>query len=220
MDNNAQDRLDALAGGCRGWFYLMLSFSLGVFYFSLLITGFAIGLGLSIIWIGLPLLMLMFAFSRQLAAFDRHLAAFMLNTRVQPLTDDLTVTGWNPFTRLGAYMTSASTWQRLIYLFLKLPLGIVGFHLALLILPLLTLETLLALLGIHFGLITPRITHALATGLSGTMLLSTEKPKRDRVDDVVRARKRLEVDEDELYISDDGEIVARRPKRKRGSVHD
>lgn len=219
MTNNDQDRLDALAGGCRGWFYLLLSFGLGVFYFTILMMGFATGLGLAIVWIGLPILMLMFAFSRQLAAFDRRLAAFMLNTRVQPLADDLDVQGWNPFKRLSAYMTSASTWQRMIYLFLKFPLGVIGLSVAILIMPFLMIETMLALLGINFGLITPRITHAVATSISASLLLNTETPPEEKPKrDISKAAQRLQMEaEDDYFLSDDGEIVARPAKRKRRS---
>ncbi len=201
--------LDALVGGCRGWFYMMLSLMLGALYFGLLITGFAVALGLSIVWVGLPMLLFLFAATRRVAALDRAVTAMILNTQADTLADDLNLQGGGVFQRLSAYTTSASTWQRIIYLFMKLPLGATAFTFAMILTPFLALETLLALLGINFGLITPRITRALAIGLSGTAFLpsaaevmttttttkpqtttTTRKPRQPEVEIPVAAEKR------------------------------
>ena len=49
-------------------FYLALAFPLGLFYFIFLLTGLALGFGLTIIWIGLPILAVVLAASWGMAA--------------------------------------------------------------------------------------------------------------------------------------------------------
>jgi hypothetical protein len=104
------------------------------------------------------------------------------------------------------YLGSGATWRSLIYLLLKLPLGIMTFGAAWLILPLLFIEVLiLAPLTIDMRLISVRMLHWVAIGthkFSG-VLLPSGKRKRDT--------SRLETHEEadpRYFIDDDGEIAA------------
>src|SRR5258705_13032686 len=108
-------------------------------------------------------------------------------------------------------MGSGTTWNSLIYLFLKMPIGIVTFSAAWLILPLLLLEVLiLAPLTIDMRLISVRMLHWVAVGthkFSGILLpTGNGKRKRDTSHLETRAERAQGVeDEPGYFIDDDGE---------------
>lgn len=105
--------------------YLLVSLPLGIFYFALLITGFALGLGLAIIWIGLPILLLLLLAIYGLTGFERLLAIHLLGQDVDPLRDALPQeSAWQ---WLKGVLTAPTTWKGLVFLLGKLPLGIFSF---------------------------------------------------------------------------------------------
>lgn len=108
--------------------YHLISFPLGLFYFIFLVTGILLGLGLLIVWIGVPLLIGVFAASRGLSAFERLLAVKMLGSDIapRPLTEK-TPGIWN---RIKSLVTDPATWKGILYLFLRFPLGIFSFSVA------------------------------------------------------------------------------------------
>ena len=59
--------------------YLFLAFPLGMLYFIFLTTGFALGVGLSMVVIGLGILLVMLVGVRALGAFERKLANRLLD---------------------------------------------------------------------------------------------------------------------------------------------
>jgi hypothetical protein len=123
------------------------------------------------------------------------------------VTDDVDTRGANLGERLGMYLGSGTTWRSLIYLLLKLPLGIMTFGAAWLILPLLFIEVLiLAPLTIDMRLISVRMLHWVAIGthkFSG-VLLPTGKRKRD----TSRLETQEEAEQPRYFVDDDGEIAA------------
>lgn len=106
--------------------YLLLSFPLGVFYFSFFVSMLSTSIGTLIVWIGIPLLALTAALWWAFAAFERHLADGLLGTRLAPAP-----TPWRnaqgTWSRTKAHMGCAATWKDLAFLFVKFPLGIVSF---------------------------------------------------------------------------------------------
>ena len=71
----------------RSWLnllYLALSFPLGLFYFVVLVTLLAVGIGLVIIWVGIFILALTAAAWWAFASFERSLADGLLGTHLQP----------------------------------------------------------------------------------------------------------------------------------------
>ena len=58
--------------------YLLLALPLGTFYFVFLVTGFALGVGLLIVWIGFPILLLVILAVYGLTGFERLLAIHLL----------------------------------------------------------------------------------------------------------------------------------------------
>lgn len=109
--------------------YLWLAFPLGLFYFIFLVTGLSLGLGLVIVWVGIPILFVVIIGSWLFAAFERWQARVLLGVVSVPAPR-----AWEqmegPWAKLKAHLANPSTWTDLLYLFLKLPLGIIEFTFA------------------------------------------------------------------------------------------
>ena len=108
-----------------GILYLLLAFPLGVGYFVFLVTGFALGLGLAIIWVGIPILFLMILAVYGLTSLERQLAIHLLDESVPPLREvapEETAWQW-----LKGVLSTPATWKGLVFLLLKFPLGVFSF---------------------------------------------------------------------------------------------
>jgi hypothetical protein len=106
--------------------YLLLAFPLGLLYFVLLTTGFALGVGLSMVVIGLGILLVMLVGVRALGAFERKLANRLLGTEIHPPED--IEPEENGLVAIGkAYVTASSTWRQFAFLFLKFFMGVLSF---------------------------------------------------------------------------------------------
>ncbi|APO97045.1 sensor domain-containing protein [Xanthomonas vesicatoria] len=109
-------------------FYMLLSLLTGVFYFTWVVTGVSLSLGLMILIIGVPLLVLFFGSVRLLSLVEGRLVETLLGVRMprrpqHPGVQD----GW--LQRVAAMFTDVRTWSTLLYFVLMLPLGIVYFTL-------------------------------------------------------------------------------------------
>lgn len=108
-----------------GIFYLLLAFPLGLGYFIFLVTGFALGLGLAIIWVGIPILLLMILAVYGLTGLERQLAIHLLGESIPPLREvkpEESAWEW-----LKGVLSTPTTWKGLAFLLLKFPLGIFSF---------------------------------------------------------------------------------------------
>jgi hypothetical protein len=109
--------------------YMLLSLVTGTFYFSWVVTGVSLSVGLAVLIIGIPFVIAFFASVRGLSLLEGRLVEVMLGERMprrpaytnreQPLT-----------TRIAAMFSDPRTWSTLLYQLLMLPLGIVYFTLA------------------------------------------------------------------------------------------
>ena len=107
-------------------FYMILSLATGIFYFTWAITGLSLSLGLSILIFGLPFAVLFISTVRALALVEGRLVESMLGVRMprRPLYADRD----KPFsTRIKNMFIDPRTWSTLLYMVLKLPLGIIYF---------------------------------------------------------------------------------------------
>ena len=126
-------------------FYLFLSFPLGIAYFVFLVTGISLGAGLLIIWVGVPILGVVLAGTWVLCEFERMLAVGLLKEDIPPTARsnlagraEADVQGLSPgerfvigmWRRLKRYLSDRLTWTGMLYLFLKFPLGIASFTVA------------------------------------------------------------------------------------------
>ncbi len=108
--------------------YLLLAFPLGLFYFVFLTVGFSLGLGLLIVWVGLLVLALAFAGVWGFAAFERQLAISLLGAEVPPMAPTA-APGRGVGQQIGDFLANPVTWKGMLFLFLKMPLGIATFTL-------------------------------------------------------------------------------------------
>jgi hypothetical protein len=106
--------------------YLGLVFPLGLFYFIFLVTGFSLGLSLTILWIGFFILALVFGGAWILTLFERLLAIHLLRVVIPPVNRQLPG-GSSAWDKFKAYLTNPATWKGLLYLALKFPLGTATF---------------------------------------------------------------------------------------------
>jgi putative sensor protein len=108
-------------------FYLMLSFPLGIFYFVFLITGLALGFGLTIIWIGLPILAMVLASSWGMAALERQLAIHLLGAQVPPMMPQTSGEPQGFWKTVQDFLGNPVTWKGMAFLFVKFPMGTFSF---------------------------------------------------------------------------------------------
>lgn len=109
-------------------FYMMLSLVTGIFYFTWVVTGLSLSLGLSILIIGIPFVILYFGSVRILSLVEGRLVEVMLGERMprRPLYADR---GKSWLQRIGQMFTDPRTWSTQLYFLLMLPLGILYFTL-------------------------------------------------------------------------------------------
>jgi signal transduction histidine kinase len=109
--------------------HLLLNMPVGIATFTIIVTGFATGLGLLITLIGIPILIAMLYVSRAMGWFERGRAKLLLDLdvpspyRPEPSRDRW----WRPFV---SRVTDPATWTEIVYHLLLLPIGVVTFTLA------------------------------------------------------------------------------------------
>ena len=110
-------------------FYAVLALATGIFYFTWVVTGIALSLGLSVIIIGIPFVILFLGSVRLLSLVEGRIVEVMLGERMprRPLYADRELP---MLTRIGGMFTDPRTWSTLVYMLLMLPLGILYFVLA------------------------------------------------------------------------------------------
>lgn len=100
--------------------YILLALPLGVFYYVFLAGGIILGVPLVIVFIGILVLIAVFAAWVAFIAFERQLAIWLLRVDVPPyIPDPSSHTNW-----ISGLITNRVTWTGLLFLFLKLPLGV------------------------------------------------------------------------------------------------
>jgi len=110
-------------------FYMLLSLITGTFYFTWVVTGASISLGTLILIIGLPLLVLFFGSIRVLSLVEGRIVEALLGQRM-PRRPPYINRDRPWLSRIGDMFTDGRTWSTMLYLLLMLPLGIVYFTLA------------------------------------------------------------------------------------------
>ncbi|HEV2213540.1 MAG TPA: sensor domain-containing protein, partial [Gammaproteobacteria bacterium] len=112
-------------------FYMLLSLATGIIYFVWTVTGMALSIGLMVLIIGIPFLLLYLGSIRLLSLVEGRLVEVLLGVRMprRPVhpgdIDSLTLKQ-----RIKEMFTDPRTWSTILYVFLKLPLGIIYFAVA------------------------------------------------------------------------------------------
>jgi hypothetical protein len=116
------------ARGYTGLTHHLLGLPLGLAYFTWLVTGLSVGLGLAVTLIGIPILTLVLASVRPLVAAERSMANALLGTEIPAAPLAPRGEGW--FGRAKAYWTDGATWRGMAYLLARFPVGMFTFTVA------------------------------------------------------------------------------------------
>jgi signal transduction histidine kinase len=111
------------------WFafvHLLVNLPLGIFYFVLVITGLALGVGLLVTLMGIPILIGTGWLVRTLGNVERARMNGFLGTNLRdPYRPAAAESGW--LARLAATGKDPATWRDFLFLTLRLPIGIFTF---------------------------------------------------------------------------------------------
>jgi hypothetical protein len=106
--------------------YMFLSLVTGILYFTWAVTGLALSLGLSVLIIGLPFFLFFLASIRLFALLEGRLVESLLGVRL-PRRPQFASQAGSIWVRLRSWLQDRRTWTTLLYMVLKLPLGIISF---------------------------------------------------------------------------------------------
>lgn len=110
--------------------FLILSLPLGIFYFVITVTGISLGMGTLVIWIGLPILFITLLCIRGMAEIERRMVSSLLRMPQPYQLPGQREPGRSFLRRFGNILRDPYTWTSMLYMFLKLPIGIISFTLA------------------------------------------------------------------------------------------
>jgi hypothetical protein len=144
--------------------YLLLAFPLGLAYFVVLTTGLLLGVGLLVILIGILVFIVTLALARALGRFERAMAVRWLGRPIAVAPSTQPAPGAPVQEQVRALVTDPFTWRAVVYLLLKLPLGIGAF---VVVVSLIAISMALVLAPLYYGL--PWAT----VGVSGLWVVDT-----------------------------------------------
>jgi uncharacterized membrane protein len=128
---SALHRFFGIWGDARSWtslVFMLLSLVTGIFYFTVVVTGASLSLGLAILIIGIPFFIAFIAFTRVLALVEGRLIEGLTGERMPRRATPVAPGGW--LARIGAMLRAPRTWTTLVYQLLMLPLGTAYFSVA------------------------------------------------------------------------------------------
>ncbi|HUA90210.1 MAG TPA: sensor domain-containing protein [Steroidobacteraceae bacterium] len=110
-------------------FYMVLSLVTGIAYFTFVVTGSGLSVGLAILIIGVPFFLAFIGIARVIALGEGRLLEAITGERMprRPVHPGPPAGWWQ---RIGEMLRDRRTWTTLAYLVLMLPLGIVYFVIA------------------------------------------------------------------------------------------
>ncbi len=110
--------------------YLLLGLPLGTLYFTVLVTGFSLGIGLMVLaLIGIPILIGLWYVVHAFMQLERAMAVGMVGVDVAPV-DPLPAWPGGLWRHFKHFMGHAPTWKGIGYLLLRFPAGITTFTVA------------------------------------------------------------------------------------------
>lgn len=105
--------------------YLLLSFPLGLTWFVLLVTLFAVGVGTAIVWVGVPILAFALLLTRGIGRTERGRANAMLGTALPVPYRNSTSPGLRAAMKVR--LRDPATWRDFSYAIVLFPVGVVEF---------------------------------------------------------------------------------------------
>jgi hypothetical protein len=110
--------------------YMLLSLVTGVFYFTVVVTGMALSVGLFILIIGVPFAVLFIGVCRVLGHVEGRIVEGLLAVRMPRRLPPTTQPDETIFAQIKEALIDVRTWSTMFYLALMLPLGIAYFTIA------------------------------------------------------------------------------------------
>jgi uncharacterized membrane protein len=110
--------------------YMLLSLVTGVFYFTVVVTGLALSVGLFILIIGIPFAVLFIGVCRVLGHVEGRIVEGLLAVRMPRRLPAATAADETIWTQIKEALVDIRTWSTMFYLALMLPLGIAYFTIA------------------------------------------------------------------------------------------
>ncbi len=124
-------RFFGIIGDSSAWgalFYMLLSLATGIVYFTVVVTGLSLTLGMMVLIIGIPLALLFIAMVRAISLAEGRLVEGLLGERM-PRRPRMAHTG-SIWERVKGWFADYRTWTTMLYMLLQLALGIIYFTLA------------------------------------------------------------------------------------------
>lgn len=106
-------------------FHMFLALATGIVFFTWTVTGLALSIGLMPLIIGVPFAVLYLASLRGLAHVEGRVIEGLLGERMPRWTPAPAGQGW--MARIKRWLRDGRTWSTLVYMILKLPLGVISF---------------------------------------------------------------------------------------------
>jgi uncharacterized membrane protein len=143
--------------------YMLLSLATGIFYFTWVVTGVSLSLGLAILIIGVPFFLLFVGSVRVISWVEGRIVETLLGVRMprRMPSQDSAGTLWS---RIKQALSDGRTWGSMFYMLIQLPLGILYF-------------TISVALGVTSGALIAGGIHQLATGQDHIMV--AQRPEVD-----------------------------------------
>lgn len=110
--------------------YMLLSLVTGIFYFTVVVTGLSLSIGLMILIIGIPFALLFIGMVRVLAHIEGRLVEGLLGIRMPRRLPATTAADETIWARIKEALVDIRTWSSMFYLALMLPLGVAYFTVA------------------------------------------------------------------------------------------
>jgi uncharacterized membrane protein len=110
--------------------YMLLSLVTGIFYFTVVVTGLSLSIGLFILIIGIPFALLFIGVCRVLGHVEGRIVEGLLSVRMPRRLPPVTAGDETLRTQIRDAVLDVRTWSTMFYLALMLPLGIAYFTIA------------------------------------------------------------------------------------------
>ncbi|MDP2233971.1 MAG: sensor domain-containing protein [Actinomycetota bacterium] len=107
-------------------FYMVLSLATGIVYFTIVVTGLSLTVGLAVLIVGLPFALLFLALVRAISLAEGRMVEGLLGERMPRRPSTVGQTGgiWE---RIKSWLTDYRTWTTMLYMVLQMFFGIAYF---------------------------------------------------------------------------------------------
>jgi len=107
-------------------FYMVLALATGIVYFTVVVTGLSLTIGLAVLIIGVPFALLFIGVVRAISLAEGRMVEGLLGERM-PRRPRMVAARGNLWERSKSWLTDYRTWTTMLYMALQLPLGIAYF---------------------------------------------------------------------------------------------